>query len=103
VTLVILYPFFVWYVCKYDSCAHILCAFGLTLKPGVTATLHVKDAKDRASLAEREEMERVSRAKVENTTVLASAREDAEGFVWKISLLEGELAVERQGWEASMR
>jgi hypothetical protein len=48
-------------------------------------------------------MERVSRAKVENTTVLASAREDAEGFVWKISLLEGELAAERQGWEASVR
>jgi hypothetical protein len=33
-TLVILYPFFVWYVCKLDSWAHILRAFDLSLKIG---------------------------------------------------------------------
>jgi hypothetical protein len=35
VTLVILYPFSVWYVCKLDSWAHILRAFGFGLKTGV--------------------------------------------------------------------
>jgi hypothetical protein len=33
---------------------------------------------------------------VENATVLASAHEDAEGFVRKITLLERELATERR-------
>jgi hypothetical protein len=37
VTLVLLYPIFVRYVCKVDSWAHILWAFGLALKPGVTS------------------------------------------------------------------
>jgi hypothetical protein len=36
VTLVILYSFSVWYVCKLDSYAHILWAFSLTLKLGMT-------------------------------------------------------------------
>jgi hypothetical protein len=36
VKFVILYPFSVRYVCKLDSWAHILWAFGLPLKPGVT-------------------------------------------------------------------
>jgi hypothetical protein len=40
-------------------------------------------------------LERVSRAEVENTMTLASAHEDAEGLVQKISLLEDELAAER--------
>jgi hypothetical protein len=35
-TLIILYPFSIRYVCKLDSCTHILWAFGLALKPGVT-------------------------------------------------------------------
>jgi hypothetical protein len=39
VTLVIQYPFFVRYVCKLDSWAHILYAFGLAIKPGVIALL----------------------------------------------------------------
>jgi hypothetical protein len=38
--------------------------------------LHVKDAEDRATLAEREARERVSRMEVENATVLASLREE---------------------------
>jgi hypothetical protein len=38
-TLVILYPFSVWCVCKHDFWAHILCAFGSALKPGVTPSL----------------------------------------------------------------
>jgi hypothetical protein len=33
---------------------------------------------------------------VENAMALASAREDAEGLVWKIALLEGEFAEERR-------
>jgi hypothetical protein len=52
---------------------------------------------------ERVALERVSRAEVENAMVLASAREDAEGFVRKITLLENELAVERQAREVSER
>jgi hypothetical protein len=61
-----------------------------------SAALHVKDVADRATLAEREELERVSRVEVENTSVLASAREDDKGFVWKIALLEGELTTGRR-------
>jgi hypothetical protein len=38
VTLVNLYPFSVRYVCKFDSWAHILRAFDLALKTGVTET-----------------------------------------------------------------
>jgi hypothetical protein len=41
------------------------------------AALHVKDAKDWATLEEREALERVSRVEAENTTALASAHEDA--------------------------
>jgi hypothetical protein len=40
---------------------------------------------------------------VENTVVLSFAREDAKGFVSKIALIEGELAVEHQAWEVSGR
>jgi hypothetical protein len=58
------------------------------------ATLHAKDAKDQGTLAEREALERVSRVEVENVMALACAREDAEGFVRKIAIPEGELAVE---------
>jgi hypothetical protein len=43
---------------------------------------------------EREALERLSRVEAENTTALASTREDAEGFVQKIALLEDELAME---------
>jgi hypothetical protein len=60
-----------------------------------SAALRVKDAEDRAVLAEREALERVLRVEVENATVLASAHEEAGGFVQKITLLEGELAAER--------
>jgi hypothetical protein len=37
------------------------------------------DAEDRAAMAERVAREKASRVEVENTTVLSSAREDAEG------------------------
>jgi hypothetical protein len=60
-----------------------------------SATLHVKDVEDRATLAEREAWERVSTMEMENTTTLASAREDAEDLVWVIALLEGELVEAR--------
>jgi hypothetical protein len=59
------------------------------------AALHVKDAEEWAALVEREALEGVSRVEVENTVALAFACDDAEGFVQKISLLEGELVVER--------
>jgi hypothetical protein len=42
-----------------------------------SATLLIKDVEDRASLAEREDLEWVSR--VENATALASTREDTLG------------------------
>jgi hypothetical protein len=65
--------------------------------------LRVKDAEDRATLAEREALERVSRAEVENATALASTREDVEGLARKITLLEDELAAELQAREVSER
>jgi hypothetical protein len=43
---------------------------------------------------EREALERASQAEEENTTMLASAHEDAEGLAWKVTLLEDNLAVE---------
>jgi hypothetical protein len=36
---------------------------------------------------------------VENTTALASAREDAEGLVRKVTLLKGELTELHRAWE----
>jgi hypothetical protein len=39
----------------------------------------------------------------ENAVAFAYAHEDSEGFIRKIALLEGELAVERQAREASER
>jgi hypothetical protein len=68
-----------------------------------SATLCVKDAEDQATLAEREALERVLRAEMENAVVLASAREDVEGFARKIALLEDELAAERQARDVSER
>jgi CYTH domain-containing protein len=68
-----------------------------------SATLRVKDVEDRATLAEREVLERVSRVEAENTMALASARLDVKGFIWKIALLEGELAAECQAQEVSKR
>jgi hypothetical protein len=55
-----------------------------------SAALHVKDVKYQATLVEREALESVSRVEVENVAALASARKDAEGFIQKITLLEGE-------------
>jgi hypothetical protein len=40
-------------------------------------------------------LEKVSRVEAENATTLASARDDAEGFVRKIALPEGDLAADR--------
>jgi hypothetical protein len=60
-----------------------------------SAALRVKDVKDQDTLVEREAWESVLRVEVENTVTLASAREDVEGLVQKIALLEGELAEER--------
>jgi hypothetical protein len=59
-----------------------------------SVTHHVKDTEDRASIVEREALERVSRAEAENTTALASAREDAEGLAQKVALLQDELVAE---------
>jgi hypothetical protein len=64
-----------------------------------STTLHVKDAEDQTTLAEREPRERVLRMEVQNAMALASAREDAEGLVRKIALLEGEFAEERRARE----
>jgi hypothetical protein len=45
------------------------------------ATLRIRDVEDQANLVEREVLEWVSRAKVENSRALASAHDDAEGLV----------------------
>jgi hypothetical protein len=68
-----------------------------------SAALRVKDEEDRATLVEREALERVLRAEVENATTLASTCEDAEGLAQKIALLEDELAAERRSREVSER
>jgi hypothetical protein len=60
------------------------------------ATLRIKDAEDRATLAKREALERVSRAEAENSTMLTSTRDDAEGLAQKIALLESELMKEHR-------
>jgi hypothetical protein len=59
----------------------------------------VKDAEDHTALAEKEAQKRVLRVEVESATVLASAREEAEGLVWKITFLEGELVDVRRARE----
>jgi hypothetical protein len=59
-----------------------------------STTLRVKDAEDQATLVKREALERVLRAKAENATALASAREDVEGLAQKITLFEDELVAE---------
>jgi hypothetical protein len=60
--------------------------------------LRVNDAEDHGALAEREALERVSRAEEENAMMFASACEDAEGLTRKVALLEDELAVEHRAW-----
>jgi hypothetical protein len=57
-----------------------------------SAAISVRDVEDRATLAEREAQERVSRVEAENVVALASTCEDTEGLVRKVTLLEGELA-----------
>jgi hypothetical protein len=66
-----------------------------------STVIHVKDAEDQAGLMEREARERVSRVEAENAAALASAREDAEGLVRKIALLEGELVEARRAREVA--
>jgi hypothetical protein len=64
-----------------------------------SAVTLVKDAEDHTALAEKEAQKRVLRVEVESATVLASAREEAEGLVWKITFLEGELVDVRRARE----
>jgi hypothetical protein len=45
---------------------------------------------------EKEALKWVSRAEAENSAVLTSVREDAEGLAWKIALLEDELMREHR-------
>jgi hypothetical protein len=62
-----------------------------------SVVIRIKDAEDRATLAEREVQETVSRVEAENAAMIASSCEDVEGLVWKIVLLEGELVEARRG------
>jgi hypothetical protein len=68
-----------------------------------SATFHVGDVEDWATLVEREALESVSRAEAKNAMALATAREDAKRLVRKMSLLEVELAAERWAREVSER
>jgi hypothetical protein len=67
------------------------------------ATLCIKDAEDWATLMKRENLEKESRVEVKNVAELASACEDANGFVRKIILLEDELVAEHRAWEVFER
>jgi hypothetical protein len=66
-----------------------------------SVTTLVRDTEDRAALAEREAWERVLWVEVESAAALASAREVAEGLVWRIALLEGELTEVHRTWEVA--
>jgi hypothetical protein len=68
-----------------------------------SATFRVKDVEDWIALAEKEALERVSKAEAENATVLASASKDTEGLARKVTLLEDELAAEHWAQEMSQR
>jgi hypothetical protein len=63
--------------------------------------LLVRDAEDRATLAEKEARERVVSMEAESATVLASAHEETEGFTQRIALLKGELANARQAQDVA--
>jgi hypothetical protein len=65
------------------------------------ANLRIKGVEDWAALAKWEAIERVSRAKVENSAALSSSNADAEDLMWKVILLEDELAKERRAQEMS--
>jgi hypothetical protein len=60
----------------------------------IAAMLAIETSAWEAS-AVREALERMSRAEVAYAVALASAHEEAEGLIWKIVLLEGELVVDR--------
>jgi IS4 transposase len=68
-----------------------------------STALRVKDAEDRAALAEREPLERVLRAEVVNAMALASTCEDVEGLAQKIAILEDELVAEHRAREVPER
>jgi hypothetical protein len=55
----------------------------------------IREAKAWATLAEREAQKRVSRMEAESVAALASAHGEAEGFAWRIALMEGELTEAR--------
>jgi hypothetical protein len=62
-------------------------------------TTPFRGAEDWAALAERESQERDSRVEAESAALLASARQEAEGIVRSVALLEGELAEVHQARE----
>jgi hypothetical protein len=68
-----------------------------------SANLRIKGAEDRATLAEQETLERVSRVEAKNSTVLSSAHADADDLARKVILLEDELVEECQARETSER
>jgi hypothetical protein len=56
------------------------------------ATLRIREAEGRITLAEQEVLKWESRAKAEHSASLASTHANAEGLAQIITLLEGELA-----------
>jgi hypothetical protein len=68
-----------------------------------SATLHINDAEDQATLVGREALEQVARAEAENVRMLACACEDIEVLARKVTLLEDELAAELRSRELSER
>jgi hypothetical protein len=73
------------------------------VRHGIALPSVLRMKEDQAALAKWEVLERMSRAEVENTTALAYVHEDAEGLVWKIVLLQGEVVAEHQTREAYER
>jgi translation initiation factor 2B subunit (eIF-2B alpha/beta/delta family) len=59
-------------------------------REGVKAS--IKEAKDQATLAERETQEKVLKTEAESAASLTPIHEEANEFARKVALLEGELA-----------
>jgi hypothetical protein len=82
------------------ACAVVVCATEASAWEVVavreSAVAFLREAEARATLAMREAQERVSQMEAESAATLASTYGEAEGFVRRIALLEGELSEECQ-------
>jgi predicted nucleic acid-binding Zn-ribbon protein len=91
-----------WEVTVAAKAAHVtmVCAVEASAQEAVvvweSVVALIRNAEDQAALAEREARERVLRVKAKSAAALASTREEAEGLIQRIALLEGELVESHQ-------